>query len=101
MPPSMANGITFTPVAYIRMVQRIMMRYNLTSYQASQWIFFGHLNEFLGWVYQVRPEVRRLTLAAEDQKKRIVARYDSYSKGYAYVKDPQKAVWLTGEESGS
>jgi|GEM_PF-1315473 len=101
MPPAIANGMTFQPVAYIRLIQRIMLRYSLTAAQANEWIFFGNLSEFLGWTYQVRPEVKRLTLCSDDQKKRIVARYDSYSKGYAWVKDPQKAVWMTGSESES
>lgn len=101
MSPEIANGMTFRPMSYIRLVQAIMNRYSLTSAQANEWIFFGHLTEFLGWTYQVRPEVRRLTLAAEDQKKRVVARYDSYSKGYAWVKDPQKALWLTGSEESA
>ena len=101
MSPEVANGMTFMPKAYIRLMQAIASRYSLTTARANEWIFFGKLTEFLGWTYQVRPEVRRLTLAAQDQKKRVVARYDSYSKGYAWVKDPQKAMWLTGSESDS
>ena len=101
MTPAIANGMTFQPKAYIRLMQAIASRYSLTTARANEWIFFGKLSEFLGWTYQVRPEVRRLTLAAQDQKKRVVARYDSYSKGYAWVKDPQKAMWLTGSESDS
>lgn len=101
MSPEIANGMTFKPKAYIRLMQAIASRYSLTTARANEWIFFGKLNEFLAWTYQIQPEVRRLTLAAQDQKKRVVARYDSYSKGYAWIKDPQKAMWITGSESDS
>jgi hypothetical protein len=55
----------------------------------------------MAWVFQIRPTVTRLNLSEESQRRRIVAQYDSISKGYAYIKEPQKAVWLTGDSSES
>lgn len=101
MTPEVANGMTFSPREYQRLTTAIMTRYSLTRAQANEWIFFGKISEFMAWVYQIRPTVTRLTLSEEAQRKRIVAQYDSLSKGYAYVKDPQKALWLTATGSES
>lgn len=101
MTPEVANGLTFAPVPYKRMVDAIVARYSVTIAEARKWVWLGDLPMFLAWVYQVRPEVRRLTPSAEEQRKRIVAIYDSYSKGYAYVKNPQKGILLTGASSES
>ena len=96
MSPETANGMTFSPKAYIRLVDAIRDRYSLTQAEANEWIFFGKLNEFMAWVYQIRPEVTRCPLGVDQCRKRIVAVYSSLSKGYAYIKDPMKAVWMTG-----
>ena len=101
MSPEVANGMTFSPIEYQRLISAIMSRYSLTQAQANEWIFFGKIPEFMAWVYQIRPAVTRLNLSEEAQRRRIVAQYDSISKGYAYVKEPQKAVWLTGDSSAS
>jgi hypothetical protein len=101
MTPGVANGITFSPTTYLRLADRIAMRYDISIADARQWIWMGRLNEFLGFVYQIRPEVERLTLSADDQARRIVARYNSHSKGYAYIKDPMKGIILTGGASDS
>lgn len=96
MSPEVANGMTFSPVGYDRMVEQIALRYSIGVSEAREWIWFGKLAEFMAWVYQVRPEVNRCPLGANECQKRIVAVYNSYSKGYSYVKDPHKAVLLTG-----
>lgn len=101
MTPEVANGMTFNPMEYQRLISAIVSRYSLTQAQANEWIFFGKIPEFMAWVYQIRPSVTRLNLSEEAQRRRIVAQYDSISKGYAYVKEPQKAVWLTGDSSES
>lgn len=101
MTPGVANGITFSPTTYLRLADRIAMRYDISIADARQWIWMGRLNEFLGFVYQIRPEVSRLNLSADDQARRIVARYNSHSKGYAYIKDPMKGIILTGGASDS
>lgn len=96
MTPEVANGMTFNPVGYDRMTEQIATRYSIGSSEAREWIWFGILSDFMAWVYQVRPEVNRCPLGANECQKRIVAVYNSYSKGYAYCKDPQKGLWLTG-----
>lgn len=96
MSPETANGMTFNPKAYIRLVSAIRDRYDLTQEEANEWIFFGHLSEFMAWVYQIRPEVTRCPLGVKECQTRVVAVYSSLSKGYAYVKDPMKAIWMTG-----
>jgi hypothetical protein len=101
MTPEVANGMTFAPVEYQRLTSAIAARYSLTLAQAREWIFFGKIPEFMAWVFQIRPTVTRLNLSEESQRRRIVAQYDSISKGYAYIKEPQKAVWLTGDSSES
>lgn len=93
--------MTFNPMEYQRLIAAIMARYDLTQAEANEWIFFGKISEFMAWVYQIRPSVTRLTLSEEAQRRRIVAQYDSISKGYAYVKNPQKGLWLTGSASES
>lgn len=101
MTPETANGMTFNPMEYQRLIAAIMARYDRTQAEANEWIFFGKISEFMAWVYQIRPSVTRLTLSEEAQRRRIVAQYDSISKGYAYVKNPQKGLWLTGSASES
>ena len=101
MTPEVANGMTFAPQEYQRLTTAIMSRYSVTRAVANEWIFFGKIPEFMAWVYQIRPTVTRLNLSEEAQRRRIVAQYDSLSKGYAYVKEPQKGLWLTGATSAS
>lgn len=101
MTPEVANGLTFNPMAYTRMVDAIASRYSITTALAREWMWFGHLSEFMAWVYQVRPTVNRCSPGPDQCRRRIVAIYDSYSKGYAYIKDPQKGLLLTGTESAS
>jgi uncharacterized lipoprotein YddW (UPF0748 family) len=91
----------FSPTTYLRLAEKIALRYSISLADARQWIWLGRLDEFIGFVYQIRPEVRRLNLSAEEQSRRIVARYDSHSKGYAYIKDPMKGIILTGGASDS
>ena len=101
MTPETANGMQFSPTTYLRLAEKIALRYSISLADARQWIWLGRLDEFIGFVYQIRPEVRRLNLSAEEQSRRIVARYDSHSKGYAYIKDPMKGIILTGGASDS
>ena len=95
MTPEVSNGMTFSPMAYKRFAERIVLRYGITLAQAKDWIWMGKLSEFVKWVYQVQPEVRRCALGSDECRKRIVAIYDSYSLGYAYIEDPQKGILLT------
>lgn len=99
MTAEVANGGSYTVEGYQRLVDRIVLRHGVTESEARNWIWAGKLNEFLGWVYTIRPEVNRLTLGAEEQRRRIVAIYSSLSAGYAYAKDPYKGVWMTPVQS--
>jgi hypothetical protein len=96
MSNEVANGGMLNVRGYTRFVDRIMLRYNLTRDQAEQWWFAGHISDFLAWVYRVRPEVGRCPLGPDECRKRIVAIYNSYSNGYAYLKSPYHGVMNTG-----
>lgn len=96
------GGMQSTVAAYDRMTDAIVARYGISAAAAQSWMWFGRsVNEFLGWVYQIRPQITRCPIAGDDCAKRIVARYDSLSKGYAYIKEPQMGLMLTGTGSTS
>lgn len=101
MTPQVANDLDFSPVGYRRMVSKIMERYSVTEAEAQKWIWFGHVSDFMALVYNVRPEARRVTLSSEDQRRRIVALYDTYSKWYVYVKNPKAGTLVTHVEESS
>lgn len=96
------GGMQVSVNAYFRLVDKIVERWGVSRAAAESWIWFGQdVNEFVGWVYQIRPEITRCPIAGDDCAKRIVARYTSLSKGYAYIKDPMKGIILTGTGSTS
>jgi hypothetical protein len=96
------GGMQANVTPYRRWVTKIMERWDLTAAQAEEWIWFGpNVNEFLGWTWQISPEITRCAIAGDDCMKRIVAKYTSLSKGYAYIKDPMKGLILTGAGSTS
>lgn len=95
------GGTNVNLVAYRRWVSTIMKRWNQTRANAEKWVWAGDINDFIGFVYQIAPEVTRCATGGEDCAKRIVARYSSLSKGYAYIKNPQTGVILTGNGSVS
>lgn len=96
------GGLTATVTSYDRMTDAIVDRYGISQAAAESWMWFGpSVNEFLGWVWQIPPQITRCPIAGDDCAKRIVARYDSLSKGYPYIKEPQKGLMLTGTGSTS
>lgn len=95
MSAEVANGMTFDLVSYQRLVDRIVARWSVTAAEAQEWWFAGQPAEMFGFVWQIAPQITRCNLSSEDQRRRIVAVYDSLSKGYAYVKNPYKGVMLT------
>lgn len=101
MTAEVANGGSFTVRGYQRLIDRIVLRHGVTEAEAKEWFWAGKLQEFLGWVYQIRPEVSRCPIGTEECLKRIVAVYTSLSKGYAYVKNPYKGVMLVPSGSAS
>lgn len=101
MTPQVANNLEFNPMGYRRLVSKIVERYGVTEAEAQKWMWFGHLGEFLSLVYQVRPTAQRVPLAGEEFRRRIVAMYTTYSKGYTYVRNPKKGVLVTNVEASS
>lgn len=96
------GGMTATVMSYDRMTDAIVERYGISQAAAESWMWFGpSVSEFLGLVWQIAPQITRCPIAGDDCAKRIVARYDSLSKGYAYIKEPQKGLILTGTGSTS
>jgi hypothetical protein len=101
MTADVANGVTFDLIAYKRFVDRIMLRYGVTRAAAEKWWWVGKLSDFIGWAYNITPEVTRCPLGSEECRKRIVAVYTSHSKGYSWIKDPHKGILMTGEDTAS
>lgn len=91
------GGMQVNVTSYDRMTDAIVDRYGISAAAAASWMWFGpSVNEFLGWVYQIPPQITRCPISGDDCAKRIVARYDSLSKGYSYIKEPQKGLIITG-----
>ena len=96
------GGMNVNVMDYKRWVTKLMDRYSLSRAEAEEWMWFGpSVNEFLGFVWQIAPEITRCPIAGDDCAKRIIARYTSLSKGYAYIKDPMKGLIFTGAGSTS
>ena len=95
MTAQVANGMSFDLMSYQRLVDRIVARWSVTEAEAQEWWFAGRIAEMFGFVWQIAPQITRCNLSSDDQRRRIVAVYDSLSKGYAYVKNPYKGVMLT------
>ncbi len=96
------GGTSVTVVPYRRFVDKLMARFDLTRAEAEEWMWFGDdINAFLGWVWQIAPEITRCPISGDDCRKRIVANYASLSKGYAYIKDPMRGLMLPCAGSAS
>lgn len=101
MSAEVANGMTFDLMSYQRLVDRIALRWDLAAADAQEWWFCGKPAEMFGFVWQIAPQITRCNISGDDQRRRIVALYDSLSKGYAYVKNPYKGVMLMPSQSAS
>lgn len=99
MTAEVANGMSFDLTSYQRLVDRIVAKWAVTAAEAQEWWFAGMVEEMFGFVWQIAPQITRCNISGDDQRRRIVALYDSLSKGYAYVKNPYKGVMLTPTQS--
>jgi len=102
MTAQVANQMTFDLLSYQRLVDRIALRWGVTTEEARNWWWLGNIPEFMSWVYNIRPTVTRCPQDAESCKRRIVAQFTSLSKGYGYIRNPYRGMWFTPvEESGT